>query len=340
MFKDKLKELREKAGLSQQMLADKLFVSRSAIAKWENGNGIPSDVNLDAICEFFNVEEEWLIDREELKETIKSVDKKSININIIFYTTIGLLLTFCLIIGGRYLLHRIAIVFSVLYFVFKFFLKDTKLNRLIYLLAFVISFILSIFNWISSGFDLNILTGVDSLENFYAYNNIMIFEDTLLHVSTKTLNLILSQLSSILNIFMLLSVNIIYLIINKKDRSCFRNIIISLVWTIIDFIGLILPVIFIVATFSKTMDICHSAICHTGISYFIISHELGIFTMIPLVIYLTTIVLSFVDMLMKEEIINNSKNKFIKILMLVFLGISLIAMPLSWYLSSPLNSPF
>ena len=62
--------------------------------------------------------------------------------------------------------------------------------------------------------------------------------------------------------------------------------------------------------------------------------------MIPLVIYLTTIVLSFVDMLMKEEIIDNSKNKFIKILMLVFLGISLIAMPLSWYLSSPLNSPF
>ena len=34
MFKDKLKELREKEGLSQQELADKLFVSRSAIAKW------------------------------------------------------------------------------------------------------------------------------------------------------------------------------------------------------------------------------------------------------------------------------------------------------------------
>ena len=62
--------------------------------------------------------------------------------------------------------------------------------------------------------------------------------------------------------------------------------------------------------------------------------------MIPLVIYLTTIVLSFVDMLMKEEIIDNSKNKLFKVLMLVFLGISLIAMPLSWYLSSPLNSPF
>ena len=72
MFKDKLKELREKEGLSQQELADKLFVSRSAVAKWENGNGIPSDVNLDAICKIFNVEEEWILSRSELKKITKN----------------------------------------------------------------------------------------------------------------------------------------------------------------------------------------------------------------------------------------------------------------------------
>ena len=55
MFQDKLKELREKANMSQQTLADKLFVSRSAVAKWENGNGVPSDVNLDSICLLFNI---------------------------------------------------------------------------------------------------------------------------------------------------------------------------------------------------------------------------------------------------------------------------------------------
>ena len=60
MFKDKLKELREKEGLSQQELADKLFVSRSAVAKWENGNGIPSDVNLDSICKFFGIDKKQL----------------------------------------------------------------------------------------------------------------------------------------------------------------------------------------------------------------------------------------------------------------------------------------
>ena len=35
-FKDKIKELREEKGLSQQAVADSIYVSRSAVAKWEN----------------------------------------------------------------------------------------------------------------------------------------------------------------------------------------------------------------------------------------------------------------------------------------------------------------
>ena len=67
MFKDKLKELRIQKGISQYELAEQLFVSRSAIAKWENGNGIPSDVNIEEICKFYGVEEEWLLDRKNMK---------------------------------------------------------------------------------------------------------------------------------------------------------------------------------------------------------------------------------------------------------------------------------
>ena len=77
MFKDKLKELRIQKGISQYELAEKLFVSRSALAKWENGNGIPSDVNLEAICEFFGVEEEWLLDRKDIKKMVENLDKKN-----------------------------------------------------------------------------------------------------------------------------------------------------------------------------------------------------------------------------------------------------------------------
>ena len=75
MFKDKLKELREEFGLSQQALADKLFVSRSAIAKWENGFGIPSDVNLESLCKLFNVEEDVLLDKNELKTSVRFYQK-------------------------------------------------------------------------------------------------------------------------------------------------------------------------------------------------------------------------------------------------------------------------
>ena len=77
MFKDKLKELRIQKGISQYELAEKLFVSRSAIAKWENGKGIPSDVNLEAICEFLGVEEEWLLDRKDIKKMVENLDKKN-----------------------------------------------------------------------------------------------------------------------------------------------------------------------------------------------------------------------------------------------------------------------
>ena len=65
MFKDKLKDLREKENLSQQELADKLFVSRSAVAKWENGKGLPSDVNIESICKFFDIDKKTLMLKKE-----------------------------------------------------------------------------------------------------------------------------------------------------------------------------------------------------------------------------------------------------------------------------------
>ena len=45
-LKDKLKKLRVEAGLSQEALADLIHVSRSAIAKYENGGGKPSEDTL------------------------------------------------------------------------------------------------------------------------------------------------------------------------------------------------------------------------------------------------------------------------------------------------------
>lgn len=69
-FKDRLKDLRQSHNLSQEALAREIFVSRSAIAKWESGFGIPSDANLEALCSYFCVEEDWLMDRQDLKKQL------------------------------------------------------------------------------------------------------------------------------------------------------------------------------------------------------------------------------------------------------------------------------
>ncbi len=54
-FKDNLKKLRKDKGITQQELADTIFVSRSAIAKWENGLGLPGEESIQALQRFFGV---------------------------------------------------------------------------------------------------------------------------------------------------------------------------------------------------------------------------------------------------------------------------------------------
>lgn len=58
-FKDKLRKLRAEKGISQQTLADQIYVSRSAIAKWENGLGYPSQDSCDALTAYFGVDENY-----------------------------------------------------------------------------------------------------------------------------------------------------------------------------------------------------------------------------------------------------------------------------------------
>lgn len=70
-FKDKLKSLRKERGLSQQALADSIFISRSAVAKWENGLGLPSDESMNALLNYFDVPKEYFATDEPEKVLMK-----------------------------------------------------------------------------------------------------------------------------------------------------------------------------------------------------------------------------------------------------------------------------
>lgn len=58
---DKIHDLRTAAGLSQDNLAETLFVTRQAVSRWELGQTLPSVDNLAELCKLFNVTFEELL---------------------------------------------------------------------------------------------------------------------------------------------------------------------------------------------------------------------------------------------------------------------------------------
>ena len=65
-FHEKLQELRKQKNLTQEELSEMLFVSRTAISKWESGRGYPSIDSLKTIAEFFGVTIDELLSNKEL----------------------------------------------------------------------------------------------------------------------------------------------------------------------------------------------------------------------------------------------------------------------------------
>jgi transcriptional regulator with XRE-family HTH domain len=65
-FSDKLQELRKTRGLTQEELSEALFISRTAVSKWESGRGYPGIDSLKAISRYFSVSIDELICPDEI----------------------------------------------------------------------------------------------------------------------------------------------------------------------------------------------------------------------------------------------------------------------------------
>ena len=82
-FGEKVKEARKEAGLSQEQLAEKLSVSRSAVAKWESGKGMPDVGNLKVMAQLLGVSVDYLLAEDEklsFNETKEAIDLASFEV--------------------------------------------------------------------------------------------------------------------------------------------------------------------------------------------------------------------------------------------------------------------
>lgn len=77
-FNEKLQGLRKEKGLTQEELAEVLYVSRTAVSKWESGRGYPNIESLKDISKFFSVSIDDLLSGEKLLSIAEKENKSNI----------------------------------------------------------------------------------------------------------------------------------------------------------------------------------------------------------------------------------------------------------------------
>ena len=78
-FGEKLLSLRKEKGYSQEILADKLNVSRQTISKWESGITTPELEKIILLSEIFNISIDELVGKEEADKLEKNTEDNKFN---------------------------------------------------------------------------------------------------------------------------------------------------------------------------------------------------------------------------------------------------------------------
>ena len=119
-FNEKLQALRKQKGLTQEDLADVLYVSRTAVSKWESGRGYPNIDTIKNIAKFFNLTVDELLSGEELLNLAKEDNKKKQN-------------HFCDLVFG------LLDISTVMFFFIPFFAERSEAIKSVNLLALTVS---------------------------------------------------------------------------------------------------------------------------------------------------------------------------------------------------------
>ena len=133
-FHEKLQELRKSRGLTQEELAESLYVSRTAVSKWESGRGYPSIDSLKEISNYFSVTIDDLLSSEKLLSIAEKENKS--NLRNICDLLFGILdvCSFLLIVLPLYPNTVNGFVYSVNLFAY---VQTTSLNRFVYWIMFI-----------------------------------------------------------------------------------------------------------------------------------------------------------------------------------------------------------
>ena len=132
-FHEKLQELRKNRGMTQEELAAVLYVSRTAVSKWESGRGYPSIDSMKEISKFFSVSIDDLLSGEKLLSIAEKENKSNIrNICDLLFGVVDLC-SFMLILLPLYPNTVDGFVYSVNLLAYT---ETTPFNRAIYWFLF------------------------------------------------------------------------------------------------------------------------------------------------------------------------------------------------------------
>ena len=160
-FHEKLQELRKSRGITQEELAEALYVSRTAISKWESGRGYPNIDSLKEISKYFSVSIDDLLSGEKLLSIAEK--EHTSNLRHVCDLLLGIMdiCSFILIVLPLYPNTVNGFVYSVTLFAYT---QVTSLNRSLYWSLFILIIVIGIIKLVLTKLGLSkcnkIVTGV------------------------------------------------------------------------------------------------------------------------------------------------------------------------------------
>lgn len=109
---DKLKNARIKKSMTQEDVADKLYVSRQSISNWENNKTYPDIGNVLALSDLYEVSLDELLKGSDnfMKHLEESTDIVKSNKKLIFFIVLGLIAMILMAIFTEFLPEKVFLV--------------------------------------------------------------------------------------------------------------------------------------------------------------------------------------------------------------------------------------